>query len=92
MGETVLEPLAAVEAADRLRLSTLAGQSERDNTVLVEFVFRDQWVRFDISKLEAEHVTGVTLFERYFGKALAAVGIPRDAADSSLSSTSVLKE
>lgn len=90
--DAVIDSLSP-EALDRARLWALSAQSSRDDVVLVEMLYRGQWIRFDISHLEAVHVDAATLFARYFGKALTAVGIDRaPAADSSASSTSVSQE
>lgn len=93
MIETPTELIETPEAADLRRMSVLSAQSKRDDVLLIEVLFHDRWVRFDLSLLEAKHVAAMTLFERYFGKALSAVGIARDpAADLSASSTSVSQE
>lgn len=65
------------------RLAQLSAQSERDDVVLIEVLYRDKWVQFDISAMEAKYLSPEELMKRFFAKALAAVSLPREDAGSS---------
>ena len=65
--------------ADASTLADLSAQSERDDVVIIELLYRQQWVRFDVSAMEALHVAPDVLMARYFHQALEVVGLPRSA-------------
>ena len=72
--------------AERAHLRALSQQSTRDDTVLVELVYRGHWARFDMTAMEAQHLPLAELVTRYLAPALAAAGITRSAgADPSSS-------
>lgn len=77
-----------VEQFERDRLAHLAAQSDAEDVVFVELVYRGKWVRFDLSAMQAQYLTAEALVARYLSPALAAVSLPRDAAGSSASETS----
>ena len=70
------------EHADQARLSTLAAQSERDDTVLIEMVYRTHWVRFDVSVMEMQYLSAADLVTRHLLPALRALQITERAAEA----------
>ncbi len=72
-----------VEDFARERLSVLSAQSERDDVVLIEVLYRDKWVQFDVSAMEAKYLSADELVQRYLKKAFDAVSLPREDAVSS---------
>ena len=45
------------EEAEQFRLVALSAQSERDDVVLIEMLYRDHWVRLDVSAMEAQYLS-----------------------------------
>lgn len=58
------------------RLKRLAGQSADQDALLVEMVFHDRYVQFDISAMELQHVPIEELWRRHIAPALTAVHVP----------------
>ena len=64
------------EQAERQRLADLAAISKETDSVQCEVLFRDRFVRFDISVLEVQHLSDRELLDRYLRKAFHDVGAP----------------
>lgn len=88
MPTTVSPDLVTRKEAEQQRLRDLSGQSIREDTVIVEVLYLDQWVRFDLSAMEAQYLSAADLVVRYLAPALQAVKLPRAAADADPSSSS----
>ena len=82
MPMTTTETALDAEIADQGRLSRLAAQSERDDTVLIEVLYRNRWVRFDVSVMEIQYLSDADLIKRYLMPALEAVHLNRRAAEA----------
>ena len=70
------ELLTAAEQAeaDRARLARLSAASKEHDAVLVEVLYGDKWVRFDLSAMQLQHVADVA--RDHFARALVDVGAP----------------
>ncbi len=74
--------------ADAQRVRDLSALSDYADTVFVEVVYRNKWVRFDISAMEAKYLTPDVLMSRYFGKALTDVqATPSDGSEAEMSAS-----
>ena len=78
--DLMLEPPPVADPPERLK--ALAAQSERDDTVLFEVLYRNRWVRFDVSVMEVQYLSETDLMKRYLIPALAAVQLNRRAAEA----------
>lgn len=58
------------------RMARLSGQSREEDTLIVELVYRGQFVQFDISTTELAHLDRAALYARYFERAFADVQAP----------------
>lgn len=63
-------------SADAERLQRLAGVSREHESVLIEMVFQDRWVRLEIDVLQYRHLPMATLWERFFEPAFRALTVP----------------
>ena len=57
------------------RLQRLAAQSEHDDALIVELVYHDKFVQFDISAMELKYLSMADIIDRYFAKAFADVQV-----------------
>ena len=78
------------EEAEQFRLVALSAQSERDDVVLIEMLYRDHWVRLDVSAMEAQYLSAEELVKRYLVPAFEAMQLHRTAALAEASAVSVL--
>ena len=70
---------AAVKAdANAERLADLSALSKEHDAVLVEVLYRDRWVRFDIATMQLRHLPRADVIAATFSKALADVGAPEE--------------
>ena len=60
---------------DVARLARLSAVSTEEDTVLIEVLYRDRWVRFDVSTIQLQHARADV--REAFEKALADVGAPQ---------------
>lgn len=74
--------------AETQRLRGLARQSELDNVVLVEMVYAGRFIRFDLTEMQARHLTPTQLFDRCVRQPLKDLGLAPLAESSALSSSS----
>jgi hypothetical protein len=76
------------------RLHRLAAQSFNTDKIIIEMLYCDRVVTFDIPFMEAKYVAPSELFRRYFVKAFAAINVPIEGEEigethaSALSSSS----
>ena len=82
MTTTITAEAIDQENADQARLSKLAAQSERDDTVLIEMVYRTHWVRFDVSVMEMQYLSAADLVTRHILPALRGLQITERAAEA----------
>lgn len=57
------------------RLSRLAATSAHEDTLLVELVYHDKFVQFDISAMELKYLPLAEVIHRYFEQAFADVQV-----------------
>ena len=74
---------AQVDQAELDRLARLSAQSDRDDVAIVEIIYKDRFVRFDISTMQAHHLTAAQLVARCFVEAFEAVHLETQVAESS---------
>ncbi len=60
---------------DRKTLPQLAAQSADEDTLIVELVYHDRYVQFDISAMELKYLPMAEIIARHFSKAFAAVQV-----------------
>lgn len=58
------------------RLQALSAQSERDETLIVELVYRGRYCQFDVSAMEMKYLPLEEVVRRHFAKGFAAVQVP----------------
>lgn len=63
------------------RLQRLAAQSQHEDTLMVELVYHDRYVQFDISAAELKYLPMTEIIDRYFSKAFADVQVTIGEAD-----------
>lgn len=82
----------AEQEAEQRRLRRLRAQSEREDTLLVEVVYRDRYVTFDLPSMEARYLSVEALITRYLWPALQGLELTRatdaDSSSSFMSSSS----
>ncbi len=71
-----IETLVTAEEAERRRLAALTEESIANDIVQIEVLYRERWVRFEISVLEVQHLPSDVLWRRYLTKALSDVRAP----------------
>lgn len=71
MATAELTPAIAA-AADAARLADLSAQSTAQDAVFVELLYRDRWVRFDLSVMTIQHGDVAAAFRA----ALTDLGVP----------------
>ena len=69
------------EQAEADRLAHLAHQSASQDVAFVEIVYKNCYVQFDISTMQAQHLTAQQLLERCFAKPFADVHLPTQLAE-----------
>lgn len=79
-----------LEDADAERLAALSGISCANNSVHLEVLYRDRWVRFDLSGMETLFASPSDLFTRHFDRVFKDLGLDRSSAvqDTAVSSSS----
>jgi hypothetical protein len=64
------------------RLATLAAQSENEDVVLVEMVYRSKWVTFDMGAMELKYLSLSEIAERYLKPAFDALSVARESGET----------
>ena len=77
---TALTPLQR-EQADIERLTELANRSAVQDVAFVEIVYKNCYVQFDISTMQAQHLTAQQLLERCFAKPFEDVHLKTQLAE-----------
>lgn len=71
-----MESLVTPLHADQMRRKSLAAASEDRDCVFVEMLYRDRWVTFDISAMEAKFLPLNVIVQRYFAQAFSDLQLP----------------